>query len=87
MLIIGSGILFLFGMLVLSWQVIRFAYSLIKIAVLLVVGCVLIVVTGVLAVVVGCQQLTQLAVRGATAIEDWNWRRRYGEVLPPLPPE
>jgi hypothetical protein len=83
MLIIASVSLFLFGMLLLSWQAIRFAFSLIKIAVLLVALCVLVCTTGVLAVIVGAHKLTEVAIRVAIAIDDWNWRRRYGEILPP----
>jgi hypothetical protein len=54
----------------------RFAW----LGVLIVAWCVTAAVTGVLAMAVGVQWLYQ-------AVDDWRWRRRYGEVLPPLPPE
>jgi len=41
--------------------------------VLLVAFC---VITAMLAVIVGCQKLSQV-------LDDWQWRRRYGEVLSP----
>jgi hypothetical protein len=80
MLIIGSALLFAIGLLVLLVQAIRLAFSLLKIAVLLVAWCVLACVTAILAMTVGCQWLYQ-------AVDDWRWRRRYGEILSPLPPE
>jgi hypothetical protein len=54
---------------------------------LIVAWCIAAGVTVVLAVIVGCQKLTQFAIRVAIAIDDWRWKRRFGEVLPPLPPE
>jgi hypothetical protein len=44
--------------------------------VLLVAFCVLSVITAVLAVLIGCHKLIQV-------VDEWKWRRRYGEVLPP----
>jgi len=41
--------------------------------VLLVAFC---VITAMLAVIVGCQKLSQV-------FDEWQWRRRYGEILPP----
>jgi hypothetical protein len=56
------------------------AFRLIWLAMLIVGWCITAGVTGVLAMIVGVQKL-------ARAVDDWRWRRRYGEVLPPLPPE
>jgi hypothetical protein len=76
MLIIGSAILFLFGMLLLSWQAIRIAFSLLKIAYYLAKLIAYLVVSVICAVCIGVQKLAQ-------AVDDYRWRRRYGEVLPP----
>jgi hypothetical protein len=87
MLIIGSALLFAIGLLILFIQAVRIAFSLIKIAYLLVKLAVYLVVIVICVVYLGAQKLTQLAIRVALAIDDWRWRRRYGEILPPLPPE
>jgi hypothetical protein len=76
MIIIGSALLFIFGVTLLFIQAIRIAFSLLKIVVLIVAWCVLACTTVVLAVIVGVQWLSQV-------IADWRWRRRYGEILPP----
>jgi uncharacterized membrane protein YraQ (UPF0718 family) len=76
MLIIGSAILFLFGMLLLSIQAIRIAFSLLKIAYYLAKLIACLVVLVICAVCIGVQKLAQ-------AVDDWQWRRRCGEVLPP----
>ena len=55
MLIIGSVSLFLFGMLLLSWQAIRVAFSLLKIAYYLIKGAVCLVVLVVCVVCLGVQ--------------------------------
>jgi hypothetical protein len=44
--------------------------------VLLVTWCLLAVITAILAAIIGCQKLSQV-------YDDWRWKRRYGEVLPP----
>ena len=49
------------------------ACRVIWLCVLLVAFC---VITAMLAVIVGCQKLSQV-------LDDWQWRRRYGEVLSP----
>jgi hypothetical protein len=76
MLIIASVSLFLFGMLLLSWQAICIAFSLLKIAYYVIKIAVCLVVLVSCAVCLGAQRLAQ-------AIDDWHWRRRYGEILPP----
>ena len=73
-LIIGAvitvgTIYFIVSMVVLACRVIW-------LCVLIVAWCVMAAVTGVLAMVVGVQWLSQV-------VDNWRWRRRYGEVLPP----
>jgi hypothetical protein len=51
-------------------------WSVLRLAVLVVAWCVLAASTAVLALVLGCQKLIQVT-------NDWRWRRRYGEILPP----
>jgi hypothetical protein len=63
-------------MILLAWQTVILACRLSWLAVLLMAFCFMTVVTGVLAVALGCQKLVQW-------LDDWNWKRRYGEVLPP----
>jgi hypothetical protein len=75
MLIIGSALLFAIGITLLFVQAIRIAFGLIKLVVLIAAWCVLVCTTVVLAVIVGVQKLAQ-------AVDDYRWRRRYGEVLP-----
>ena len=60
----------------LAWQTLILACRVIWLGVLLVAWCVLTVITAILAVIVGCQKLSQV-------FDEWQWRRRYGEVLPP----
>jgi hypothetical protein len=87
MLIIVSALLFKFGITLLLIQAIRIAFSLLKIAYYIVKIAVCLVVLVICTVCLGVQKLVQLAIRVAIAIDDWRWRRRYGEILPPLPPE
>jgi hypothetical protein len=77
-LIIGAVILV--GTVYFIVSMIVLAFRLMWLCCLIVAWCVTAAVTGVLAMAVGVQTLYQ-------AIADWRWRRRYGEVLPPLPPE
>jgi hypothetical protein len=46
-------------------------------AVLIVAWCVMAGVTVVLGLALGLHKLSQV-------VDDWQWRRRFGEILPPL---
>jgi hypothetical protein len=76
MLIIGSALLFIFGITLLFIQAIRIALSLIKIAYYIVRLVVYLAVLVICAVCLGVHKLTQV-------VDEWQWKRRYGEVLPP----
>jgi hypothetical protein len=84
MLIIGSGLLLAIGITLLLIQAIRGAYSLLKIAYLLAKLVVYLVVLVVCVFWLSGQWLSQLVVRVAIAIDNRNWKQRYGEIL--LPP-
>jgi len=60
----------------LAWQTLILACRVIWLGVLLVAWCVLVSIAAILATIVGCQKLSQV-------FDEWQWRRRYGEVLPP----
>jgi hypothetical protein len=57
-------------------ETVTIAGLLIWLCVQLVAFCVLSVITAMLAVILGCQKLSQV-------FDEWQWRRRYGEILPP----
>ena len=57
-------------------ETVTLAGLLIWLAIQLVALCVLACFTAVLGTIVGCQKLSQI-------FDDWQWRGRYGEVLPP----
>ena len=52
------------------------AARLMWLAVLIVGWCIAASATAALAIALGAQKFAQ-------AVDDWRWRRRYGEVLPP----
>jgi hypothetical protein len=60
----------------LAWQTVILVSRVIWLAVLLAAWCVMAMVTGVLATIIGVRKLTQV-------VDEWQWKRRYGEVLPP----
>jgi len=79
MLLIISALLFLFGAGLLLIRLVVFAFYMIRIAVLLVAACVMAMVTVVLVIALGCQKLYELY----RLVEDWQWRHKYGDILPP----
>jgi hypothetical protein len=60
----------------LAWQTVILVGRVIWLAVLIVAWCLLACITATLAAIVGCQKLSEI-------VDEWRWRRRYGEVLPP----
>jgi hypothetical protein len=60
----------------LAWQTVILVGRVIWLAVLIVAWCVLAGVTMVLGLAIGVHKLTQV-------VDEWRWRRRYGEILPP----
>jgi hypothetical protein len=60
----------------LAWQTLILVGRVVWLAVLIVAWCVMAGVTVVLGLAIGVQKLTQV-------VDEWQWKRRYGEVLPP----
>jgi hypothetical protein len=60
----------------LAWQTLILVGRVVWLAVLIVAWCVMAGVTVVLGLAIGVRNLTQV-------VDEWQWKRRYGEVLPP----
>jgi hypothetical protein len=73
-LIIGTLVMVGITYFVISMVVL--AARLMWLAVLIVGWCIAASATAALAIALGAQKFAQ-------AVDDWRWRRRYGEVLPP----
>ena len=57
-------------------ETVTLAGLLLWLAVQLVWLCILVCFTAALRAIIGCQKLSQV-------FDEWQWRRRYGEILPP----
>jgi hypothetical protein len=70
------AVVILVGTLYLIANMIVLAGRVIWLAVLIVAWCVVLCTTVFLGLAIGAQKLIKV-------IDEWRWRRRYGEILPP----
>jgi hypothetical protein len=60
----------------LAWQTLILVGRVVWLCILIVAWCVMAGVTVVLGLIIAVQKLTQV-------VDEWQWKRKYGEVLPP----